>query len=226
MHDQPSNGMRVELPPEGGAGCLTILAIFIAFFVGVAAYNLIHIASLSTIAIVCSALWICFVLMWVIGGIVSVGGVERAYIQCLGIFARKAFVEIYKPLGGTPKLRHGFELRGRDYEYDCIELSRVETVDWSTGQASGMRGFDCHDWTVAVWFWKSEDADSSHHGLVNPNRGLILITPYLTKLRAISVGRQVGEMLIAAGLPLSERDDDCGYYRDYPHVNAERLDYN
>lgn len=213
MNDHRDNTMRVDLPPVGGAGCSIALVIFVAFFLGVAGYNLLHSPGLPPLAIGGSVLWICIVVLWVVGGVRSVGGPRRAVVRCLGVFARKAFVEVRRSRNGTSIFRYAFEFRGRDYEYQSIEVAQIETVDWSTGQASDMRGFDCNDWTVAVWYWKSDDAGSSHSGLIDPNRDLIIITPHLTKLQAISVGRPVGEMLIAAELPLRLRDDDRGFYR-------------
>ncbi len=226
MNAQPANNMRVELPPQGGAGCFTIFAIFILFFVGVAAYNLMHFTALTPIQIGGSALWIFICVACVVDGIISVGGVRRASVRCLGVFSRKAFAEVCQQLEDHPTFRYGFEFWGQDYEYERIEVARIETVYWNTGQATAMNGYDCHDWTVFISFWITDVSNPSDHGLLDPNRGLIDITPHLTKFRAIAVGRPVGDMLIAAGLPLRLRDDDRGFYRSDLEDNVEGRDHD
>lgn len=207
MNAEPNTDIRLKLPPAGGAVSFTIVASIVAFFVGVAAYNLRHSAALSALEIGGSLLWLCIAGLSLVFGIAEAGGFRRSFVNCLGMFSRRAFIEICRPGEGPVMFRFGFECLGREFDYAHIELARIGMVHWGAGQASDMSGRDQDDWTVAVWYWKPS-CTGPWNRRTGKDMDIIIVTPYLPKEEAAAVGRSVIEALNDVGVQLVPDDRD------------------
>ncbi len=222
MSSQPNTCSRVEVPPVGGKVFWPIFLAIIFFFIAVAVYNLRHSAGLSCMEIGGSILWLCIVALTLAVEIAECGGFRRFFINCLGVYSRRAFIETRPQSHGPALLLYGFELLDRDYHYVRIETDRIRMVHWSAGQASGVTGRDCNDWVVAVWCSKDEDPRSWDHRNVS-TKDIHIVTPHLAREDAEKIGQSVLEMLNEAGVHLTPTDEPREFVIAQAQETGEQL---
>jgi hypothetical protein len=144
--------MKVRIPQARGAAIAVIVAVlFIGGFLWLALVNLLHPHRTQWMALLASVLWIALVALITVLMIRGNGGVGRAIVQTLGNFSMKQFVGIDDDPSHGRTLSYGFRLLGRKFEYLRVSLDGIESIRWSTGQLSDLRGKDCGDWSVALW---------------------------------------------------------------------------
>ena len=133
----------------------------------------------------------------------SAGGLRRYVIDIVAGVYGKLFAEI--STASPQALELGVYLAGRRFVQQTIPLDSIETVEWSTGQATSMAGRDVNDWHVCLWFDHSDPAKSTKErriGLRKPDQEICCIGPYGHKNKTAAFGLSVVDFLRAAGADL------------------------
>ena len=132
------------------------MILFVLFFVFLAITNLIF-----RVAIIPSILWLLFVLYqnW---PEYKYYGMRLWLIHLLASFSTKHFAESIQGNDGSSEFRLSYQLLGCRFQYFTIPVNKVNKVNWSAGQASGMTGRDMDDWHVFLKF-DSPFKDVTHY---------------------------------------------------------------
>ncbi len=101
----------------------------------------------------------------------------------------------------------GYRLLGRKFNYLVINAQSIESVDWSTGQATAMAGHDMNDWHVAMWF-DADEKSRKRAGIHKPDKGIYIVGPSDRKEKTEALGLAFIAFLREAGASLTERDED------------------
>jgi len=215
MNAQPTTTARLEVPVPGGGIFFAVFGSFVAFFTWVALYLLFHSDGLTVWEIGGSIVWLAIVALWLIGPVLELG-IRASIVSLVGIYSRRAFVETqFLPNGGSV-FRYGFELLGKGFYFDPINVTRIGMVNWDPGQASCTSGRDCKDWSVAVWYAKAEGVDASAWNRLDlREKSIRIVTPGLPKEKADEIGRSVVALLKEAGVPLIPTVDAKDFYGEF-----------
>ncbi len=179
-----------------------VIAAIVAFFVGVAIYNLNHWQALTLLESCSSVVWLLIVTFGLLARIVDTGGVGRWLIQMIGMFSRRAFLEVVTKDEGSGLLRYGFTLAGRHFFYLRVNVARIGIVSWAPGQASDWRGRDMDDWTILLWCDRSDTPSTWDRRSLHDKVGHT-IGPHMSAADADSLGTDIISLLRDAGIELS-----------------------
>jgi hypothetical protein len=209
---QVSKPMEMAIP-KSRIGILfhVVFAAGIFFFTILAITNLfVH------VAIIASCTWLAIVFIGVRTACKTDGSVWKFVINWLGCFARRQFVEATLRETGPAEIRFGYQFFRRRLFYFLVPVDKIETVDWSTGQATDMAGRDMNDWHVALWFDHDDVSKSEKKqkwGLKKPDQDVYIVGPSTCKAEAEILGLAFVTFLHAAGATWLERIDDCTFGR-------------
>jgi len=202
---------QIKIPkPLGEVVGAYVITSFIVFFVAVAVSNLFH-----RIAIIPSLLWLILVAAVNIGSLREIGG-RRNLVDLLGSFSRKHFAEIVETGVNTRDICFGFKSLGRRLFYESVNVSKIESLEWRTGQATGMAGRDMNDWHVILWFNHDDPAKSEKQKKWHrkPDQDLYIVGPFRSKKATASFGRDFLSFLEKAGVALVQGEDDSTFIRE------------
>jgi hypothetical protein len=185
----------------------------LVLFVGGASWLAIHNlwTDRSLVSVVPSSLWLMVVAVFVFAGISGAQGVRRAAVCILGVFSLDHFVDINGDEAPDQLFGHGFRCFGRPFYFDKVPLSRVTLVEWSMGQASSHAGRDMDDWSVSVWYKPTPPHRPRYPFGRRPEEDLFILGLWGPKARIAAFGKCVANLMIAAGLPLVQSEDDCSF---------------
>jgi hypothetical protein len=155
-------------------------------------------------AIVPSLIWLAFVTYCIRDKSKHDGGLRSCLINVVGDLFGKKFVETNSEDPQPQCIRFGFRLLGHRFIQKSIELNKIESVSWHTGQASGMAGRDVGDWKV--WMY----CDS---GVQKPNHIRYGVGPSVREERAAAFGLSLVSYLCSAGVDLVQADIPNCYVR-------------
>ena len=130
-----------------------VLALIAFVFVLLALYNVF-----TGVALVASSLWLAFVTLQIWWTYQEDGGFRQFLINRLGGLSGQQIVEVDLANVQPRSLHFGFELHGRCFIQRTIPLDGVQSVKWSTGQATDLAGRDMNDWHVWLRFNRDEPA--------------------------------------------------------------------
>ena len=133
----------------------SVITAIIVFFAGLAVVNIF-----SRVAIIPSLIWLTFITMILWTPVKKAGSFRRFLADCLGELIGRHFVEVVSGGTSTKEIRFGYELFGRRFIKKSIGIDKIESIYWSTGQASGMAGRDMNDWQICLWFDHCDPAKS------------------------------------------------------------------
>jgi hypothetical protein len=184
-----------------------VLTIVVVFFSILAVYNL-----LCEQALISSGLWLAFVAFQVWSSSKTKGSFQKFAIECLGDFGGKQFVEITPPNGVPVKIRFGFHLLGYRFVLWTVTLNKVDCVEWSPGQATGMAGRDMKDWSVCMWF-RHDDPTRRNEWSRKPDHDIYIIGPSVRKEETEAFGLSFVDFLRHAGVPLVRGKGDACFER-------------
>lgn len=192
---------RLEVPPTGGAVLLLVFLAIVGFFTWAAVYILASPQGLRTSEVLCSICWLMLVTIWIVGPIIEARGFWPWLVALVGVFARCGVIEIQSMPNGGSMLRTGFRFCGRDFLLKPVEISRIGRIHWSAGQASSVSGRDRNDWSVSIWYAKSNSPEP--RPLVDFKAWDIrMISPRMPKEKTDAIGRAIVSLLIDAGVML------------------------
>ena len=206
-NQQPLSRIAVPKPWREIVGSLAYAA-FILFFVAVAFFNLLH-----GVAWIVSVLWLLIVVLAV--GLSCWSEGLRAYLVNLaGEFSLSHFAEVVPGEDGANQVRFGFYFLWWSFFYKTIPVSKIESVEWHTGQSSDFARRDMGDWRVALWFDHNDPMKSARHShLKKPEQDVYLVGPSGPKVITSEFGRDLLVFLQQAGVVLGQEKDECTFVR-------------
>lgn len=186
-----------------------ILTAFILFFVFLAIYNL-----RNRMGIIPSTIWLLLV-GFVFAGFIKTNGWKKSFTDILGAFSRNEFVRTVRRENAETDFQYGYKIFGKWFSYFTVGLKKIETVEWSTGQASHFAGRDMNDWQVVVWYDHGDSFKSQKkHMLKKPDKDLFIIGMSSAKLETAALGCSVLDLLRRAGATFIQGKNDCSFIRD------------
>lgn len=187
--------------------------------VGFAFLALLNLA--NRVAIIPSVIWLLFVAWILWSGCREAGAVRRYLTDWLSAFAGRRFVLFPHEAPHQANIRFGYELFGRKFFQKDIEIERIESVEWSPGQATSMAGRDMKDWSVAVWFdHGNPEKSKKHHMLSKPDQDVYIVGPARRKEDTAILGMNFVSFLCGVGACLRSGEGDNVYVRDGQKTNT------
>lgn len=155
------------------------------------------------LSLAASLLWLFLVAFFTLQSCRDAGGLDRYLINIAAGLCGRLFAEISAapPLA----LELGVYLLGRRFVQRTIPLDSIETVSWSTGQATSMAGYDRNDWHVCVWFDHAVSAQNEkqrRNRLHKPDQENCCIGPSRHREKTTAFGLSLVAFLRAAGTEL------------------------
>lgn len=203
----PSGTFTIPQPRRAIVGAFLFTA-FLGFFVVLGVYNL-----LNSIGVVASSLWL--LLMAVISiGYCKERGLKQVLTEILGAFARRQYAWIFRSDADKFELRFGFRIFGGRHDYLVIPADRIQSVNWSTGQASYFAGRDMDDWSVGLWYEHGDPAKSAaRKSQLRPDQEVYIVGLTRPKQEVAVFGRAFLDFLRQAGVELVPGENDCTFVR-------------
>jgi hypothetical protein len=170
----------------------SVFTAIIVFFAGLAPVNVFN-----RVAVIPSLIWLAFITMILWTPIRQAGSFRRFLADCLGELIGRHFVEVVSVSTPVNEVRFGYELFGRRFIKQSIAIDAIESIHWSTGQASGMTGRDMNDWSVYLYLDRDNPVNK-------PNRHIYVVGPARRKEITEAFGLSFVAFLRAAGAQLSD----------------------
>jgi hypothetical protein len=187
---------------------IVMLTAFIVLSVLLAIYNLS-----DWTAIIPSTIWLLLV-GFMLGGFIKTDGCKKITTDILGASSWNEFVRTVRWENGNSELQYGFQIFGRRFSYFTVAVEKIETVNWSTGQASSMAGRDMNDWHVVVWYDHNDPAKSQKDDMLKkPDQDLCIIGMSGTKAETSALGHSVLDLLRKTGATYTQGENDCTFVR-------------
>ncbi len=215
--DTTKHSLKVENPmlhemviPKSRSGTVLywIMTSIVVFFVLLSVANLI-----CGVSMVASGLWIVFVTFMVRSSVREAHGVHRYLTNLLGGLAGRQFVESAPEAEPAKEVRFGFLLFGHRFIRETVALDRIESVEWSTGQATSMAGHDMNDWSICLWYVLDEATSKSRPPNRTKNRWLVIVGPARRKQETEALGLSFVTFLRNVGVALIEGENEARFVR-------------
>lgn len=120
------------------------------------------------------------------------GGPPRYLITYFCRYSREHFADSVSGNYGLAVIRFGYRLFGLRLYYQKLAVHKIESVEWSTGQATHMAGRDMNDWTVGIWY-DHDDPRNSIKGRKlqrwKPDQDICIVGPSGPKAHSESQGQ-------------------------------------
>jgi hypothetical protein len=139
---------------SGGRAALVVGYVLLFGLTGLAVFHLAHPQTTPWVVLIAAWIWVLTFVACVWGAADEDGGYgpNQFLINRLGTFAGRQFVQIQRHPGETPNVGFGYMMGGRRFDYFRLPLRGIESVEWSSGQATALAGRDMEDWNVFVWY--------------------------------------------------------------------------
>jgi hypothetical protein len=203
----PSVSFAIPQPLRAVIG-VCLMAGFLGFFVALGIHNL-----LNGTALIASSLWLLLVGV-IFFGLCKERGIKQVCIEIMGAFARKHFVWTFLTAAGETQLRFGYQIFGSRYFVLTVPVDKVQSVHWSTGQASHMSGRDVGDWSVALWYDHGDPAKSQAQKNQRwPDQEVYILGPTGPKHQVAAFGQAFLDFLRQSRVCLVQGENDCTFIR-------------
>jgi hypothetical protein len=170
----------------------SVITAVIVFFAGLAPVNVFN-----RVAVIPSLFWLALITMILWTPIRQAGSFRRFLADCLGELIGRHFAEVVSVSTQVNEVRFGYELFGRRFIKQSIAINGIESIHWSTGQASSMTGRDMNDWSVYMYLDRDNPVNK-------PNRHFYTVSPARRKGITEAFGLSFVAFLRAAGAQLSD----------------------
>jgi len=167
----------------------------VVFFVFVAVFDL-----LNSLALITPCIWLAYVAMIVRSGCRSEGGLRKFLINRFGDVAGRQFADVSVPR----EIRFGYELFGKRFIQRRIALDKIESVEWSPGQATSMAGRDMKDWLICLWVDHDDPIESQkrQRWARKPDQDVYIVGPSRRKEDTGALGLSFIAFIRDAGVTL------------------------
>lgn len=190
------------------AFCFVITVIVVVFAV------LALVDLCSGVALIASSLWLALVTISIWTACRNEGGLRRYLINRVGDLAGQRFVEA-DPADAQPQHIHfGFQLFGCCFIQKSILLTKIETGEWRTGQATGMAGRDMNDWHISIWLDRDDPAlTEKQRASLRPDQYIYCVGPSVRKEETEALGLSLVAFLREAGADLIQGETATCFVR-------------
>ena len=204
-----STPSELRIPkPRGEIVGAILAALFVGFF---AALSVINISRWE--GLIGSSLYLLLMAV-LIHGLCREAGVARFLIDLVGAFAPRHLMWFVLDAGCSGEVCFGYSAFGRLFCFLALPVDRIESVEWTTGQATSIAGRDMNDWHVIVWYDHRDPARSERQRLYpKPDQELYIVGPSRRKDLTTNFGLSVVALLRQAGASLEQSDDECLFVR-------------
>jgi hypothetical protein len=171
----------------------------------VVSFTLLAVVNLcGGVGLIASFIWLTLVTSTIWSASRREGGLRKFLISQIGDVFGRHFVEWDSIDAQRSDIHFGFELFGHRFLQKSILLDKIQSVEWSTGQATSMAGRDMNDWTVWVWFDRDDPvrAEAQRKCRLKPDQDLYGVGPADGKERTEALGLSFISFLRSAGLDL------------------------
>ena len=209
----PTSKLEMTVPKSLDTMVGAIVATaFLLFFIILGVFNLFN-----QIAIIPSIIWLMLIGMWL-----HAGGKEKGFrrfaIDVLGYFSLNQFIRTTSRESGHNEIQFGYKIFGCRLFYLTIPLNKIESVNWSTGQATSMTGRDMNDWHVFIWHDHDNPAKSQRkaklpYPLPHPDQDVYGVGPSGRKQEIEAFGHAVVDFLRNSGATLVQGNNECTFVR-------------
>ena len=202
--------MHIPKSPQDGI-VYSVLYVFAFLSTSLAIANIFN-----RVGILASSIWIALVTTILWSASKDAGGSRKLLINCLGSLFGHNFVEATSPDAPAKEIRFGFNLFGRKIIRRSLPIERIESVYWSTGQATSMAGRDMNDWSICLWFDHRDLARSERERKIKyrkPDQEVYIVGPERRKKITEKFGLDFAEFLRESGAQLVRNDKDNGFDR-------------
>jgi hypothetical protein len=185
---------------------------FLSFIVVSAFLAVLNLANHD--AIILSIIWLLLVgwILW--SKCQDAGGIRGYLIDWLAVFAGRDFVSVPQEDTHQARIRFGYDLFGRRFYQKDIGFDRIESVEWSTGQATSRAGRDMNDWSVTLWYDHGDSERSKkHHMLRKPDQNIYIVGSSRPKEDTATLGKEFVSFLSGVGVLLVRGEGDNVYVR-------------
>jgi hypothetical protein len=213
MAKEMASNLQMPIPPKSRANVILKLVMIVVVFclVLLAVVNLCQ-----GIALVASILWLLLVTAMVWSASRQVGGLLLLLTNWIGDLFGRNFVSADSPEVQPRCIRFGFELLGLRLVERSILLDRIESLEWTTGQASALAGKDMDDWHVWLWYDHRDSGKTERQrrwGARKPEQDLHGIGPAGRKEHTEILARSLLAFLQTAGVDLVQGADPTCFVR-------------
>jgi hypothetical protein len=171
-----------------------VIPVLVVLFVALAIVNLYH-----GDGVIFSYLWLGLVTLFIVRDVSEAGGLWKYLVNWLGEWFGSFYVA-----AESGEVRFGFRWLGRRFVQQRIPVERIESVEWSSGQATALARYDMKDWQVVVWFDHGDPKESERRArwARKPDQNLHIVGPDTPKERAEELGLSLVAFLRDAGADL------------------------
>ena len=177
----------------------------------------------NSAAIIPSVIWL-LIIAWIFwSGFRDAGGIKRYFCDWLAVFAGRKFAISASDGAGQQSVRFGYELFGRRFYEKLIPLDRIESVEWSPGQATSLAGRDMKDWSVVLWHDHDDPEKSKKHNMLRkPDQDVYIVGPSRRKEDTAALGRDFLSFLREIGAARLQGESDSVYVRELSRTNIQQ----
>jgi len=177
---------------------LFVITVIVVLFTSLAVINIFN-----CVGIIASLIWIALITTIIWSESKSAGGLRKFLTNCLGKLFGRNFVEATLLDTSTKEIRFGFELLGQRFIQQSIAVDKIESIYWSTGQATDMAGHDMNDWHVGLWFNHGDPAKSEkRQKWRKPDQEIYIVGPSRRKKTTEKFGLAFVDFVRASGAQL------------------------
>ena len=201
--------LRLSIPTSWGETVSqAVLTVIVVFFTMVALLNLV-----AQAAVIVSCLWLALVVFRTWSACRDEGGLRRFLRRHLDPLARSRFVESVPRDTECSEIRFGYRLLGLRLLHLRLAVDRIETVEWRTGQATSLAGYDVNDWRVILRF-DHDDPSKRQESSRKPDQDIYIVGPSRRRKDTEDFALSFVEFLLEAGASLARGEDGCSFVRD------------
>jgi hypothetical protein len=205
MSPAPSKIPEMRVPRPNLS--VTLLSIAVVFFLTVAIFNLAHYDHTPLISLLASVAYLLLLLSLVVTACRETGGIRQFAINRFGVLGFKQFVQV-RPIRECPILEvaFGYRMFGWPLYYFRVDASRIISIGWHPGQASGMTGEDMNDWSVWLCYKRNESELNSVPAWDRGRKGFYEIGPCGEKEKINELGHALIAFLGRSEIRLAQTD--------------------
>lgn len=205
--EHPVTAYRMDLPRPDGSLSVPVFTTLLAFFVAVAVFNLANYDIVPYYATVLSVLWILFVVVGISFAVIEEQGIQRFVTNRIATLSSRHFVEVSSQHAEVLAVRFGFKLFNVQFTQFQIPSTKLVSIAWSAGQATGISGRDADDWHVVVWYQHKGSRRRTESGY--REESLHIIGPSSPKANAVETGKQLVAFLGSIGITFYPTSNEC-----------------
>ena len=213
---------EIAIPKSGTEVVLqTVMTVIVIVFLCLAVLNII-----DGVALIASCLWIAIVGWIVRDGMKNddIRSIRIYLINLLGDLVGNHFAAVSYLDTDSREIIFGFRLFRHRFINKHILIDKIETVEWTAGQATGMAGRDMNDWRVCVWFdhgdpEKSEKQRKWHR---KPDQDIYIVGPSTPRVKTEALGLALISLLRSTGAALVPTDKPTCFVRHVPEITEKQ----